>query len=241
MSTGVEQQNLNKLLETAKGTGVDLLSTARVDKGLREGFHRSIKDISRDLCNAVVMGIRLSAPVLETVVTAPTWTYYHHYRTVNMALDLAALRIAGMCQRTGYDAMPIPASQILDWDRLGAHLSHRELGARAGLGWWGRNNLLVNEDYGAQVRYTSVLTDMPLPERGAQAYRKDCGDCTLCIEICPVGAIREDRTTFRLDSCAAQLRRFSKSEKLNTLICGLCIKVCTGSRDRNSTEGIARL
>ena len=240
MSTGVEQQNLQKLLETARGIGVDLLSSARVDEGLREGFHRSIKEISRDLGNAVVMGIRLSAPVLETVVTAPTWTYYYHYRMVNMALDQAALHIAGMCRRTGYDAMPIPASQILDWDRLGAHLSHRELGARAGLGWWGRNNLLVNEDYGAQVRYASVLTDMPLPERGTQTGRQDCGDCTRCIEICPVGAIQEDRSGFRLDRCAAQLRRFAKSEKLNTLICGLCIKVCTGWTDQNSTAGVAR-
>jgi len=36
---------------------------------------------------------------------------------------------------------------------------------------------------------------------------------------------------FELDRCAAQLRRFSKSEKLNTMICGLCVRVCGGQKD----------
>ena len=100
---------------------------------------------------------------------------------------------------------------------------------RAGLGWRGRNNLLVNPLYGSQVRYVSVLTDMPLPDGTGAGPPEGCKDCYACLDACPVGAIHEDVADFELDRCAAQLRRFSKSEKLNTMICGLCVKVCGGS------------
>jgi epoxyqueuosine reductase len=225
------EKSCEQLRTVAEQAGVDIIASARIDEHLRKTFHGAIVGISAGLDSAVVIGIRLSGPVLETVERAPTWTYYHHYRMVNIALDQAALRIAGKCQRMGYRSLPVPATQILEWDRLAAHLSHREVGALAGLGWWGRNNLLVHPEYGSQVRYATILTDMPLP--GGEVVRDSCGDCMDCIAVCPVGAIKKDPARFDLDKCAAQLRRFSKEEKLNTLICGLCVRACGGRRSTN--------
>jgi len=220
------EEHFERLRAAAAGAGVDIIASARIDAPLRETFHRAIAGVSARLGFAAAIGIRLSGPVLATVESAPTWTYYHHYRTVNTALDQAALRIAGECMRAGYRALPVPASQILEWDGLAAHLSHRDVAHAAGLGWRGRNNLLVHPEYGSQVRYATILTDMPLPEGGAAGG--SCGDCTACIPACPVGAIKEDPEAFDLDACTAQLRRFSKEEKLNTLICGLCLRACAG-------------
>jgi epoxyqueuosine reductase QueG len=124
--------------------------------------------------------------------------------------------------------LPVPASQILDWDRLLGHLSHRAMAERAGLGWRGRNNLLVNPRFGSMVRYATVLTDMPIPDRGGGEEPLGCGACSACIGACPVGAIHDTPERFELDRCAAQLRRFSREEKLNTMICGLCVRVCPG-------------
>ena len=92
----------------------------------------------------------------------------------------------------------------------------------------GRNNLLVTPEYGSQVRFVTVLTDMELPRRSGGLAGGDCGECRACVKMCPVGAIDEDPGKFDLDRCAAQLRRFARSEKINTMICGLCIKVCVG-------------
>ncbi len=228
MDSKINFENLEKLKKAVGHLGVDLLSSARIRPEQRESFHRSIRTISGNLGFAIVLGIRLSEQVLRTVIRAPTWTYYHHYRAVNFALDQAALFITGECQRMGYRALPVPASQILDWERLEGHLCHKELGALAGLGWRGRNNLLVNPDYGAQVRYATVLTDLPLPDGDPSDVCGNCGSCIRCIEVCPVGAIHEDAADFELDRCAAQLRRFSRSEKLNSMICGLCVRVCSG-------------
>lgn len=218
--------------DAARHLGLDALSYAHIDPDHRARFHESIRNIASSLPRAVVIGIRLSGPVLDTVVTAPTWTYYHHYRQVNTALDQAALLIAGRIQRAGYRALPVPASQILDWERLRAHLSHREIAWLAGLGWRGRNNLLVTAEHGSMIRFATVLTDAPLPPPARDRLETGCGDCTACVGACPVGAIDMDPERFALDRCAAQLRRFSRSEKLNTMICGLCVKVCAGGTGR---------
>jgi epoxyqueuosine reductase QueG len=220
--------NFLNLKRLAEQSGIDLISSVKLDPGHRERFHPSIKEISETLPYATVIGMRLSRPVLDTVTVAPTWTYYHHYRMVNIALDQAALLLAGSSRRSGFRALPVPASQILDWDRLHAHLSHRAMGEMAGLGWRGRNNLLVNPRYGSMVRYTTVLTDMALPDRGAAEESSGCGACRACIGACPVGAIHDDPDEFELDRCTAQLRRFSREEKLNAMICGLCVRVCRG-------------
>ncbi len=226
--------NLEALKDAASHLGLDMISSAVIDDELRETFHSALGEAA-DLGYAVSIAIRLSAPVLETVVKAPTWTYYHHYRTVNFALDQAALFIAGECQRMGARALPIPASQILDWDRLKGHLSHREVAFRAGIGWQGRNNLLVTGPYGAQVRLVTVLTDLPLPDCSWKD-EPGCGSCTACLSVCPVGAIKQDPSDFDLDKCSAQLRRFSKEEKLNTLICGLCVRACPGKGGPDRSE-----
>ncbi len=252
--------NLQRLKTCSAVMGVDLLSSARIDDKPQLEIHESVRGQVRDLPYAVVAGIGLSAPVLKTIVKAPTWTYYYHYRAVNFALDQAALVIAGECARLGYEAFPVPASQILDWDRLRAHLSHREIGGLAGIGWRGRNNLLVNREFGSQCRYVTVLTSLPLPDGAPGTPGKmgkagmpeaaeapgtagtprtagtpdtlvdGCGDCRRCLTSCPVGAIHEDPEDFDLDRCSAQLRRFAKSEKISALICGLCVKACGGSR-----------
>ncbi|MBD3178264.1 MAG: hypothetical protein GF417_00950 [Candidatus Latescibacteria bacterium] len=223
-----DRRNLQELRDSCGHLGIDLFSTTVITESDRESFHLSIRDISRALEYAVVIGIRLSDPVLDTIADAPTWTYYYHYRQVNYALDNAALFITSRCHGMGYRALPIPASQIMDWTRLRGHLSHRSIAEKAGLGWRGKNNLLINPDFGACVRYATVLTDMPLPSPQPAQVEMECGDCRACQDICPAGAIGDDLSDFSVDRCAAQLRRFSRSEKLNTMICGLCVKVCKG-------------
>jgi epoxyqueuosine reductase QueG len=220
-----------ELQQLARRLGVDVISSVNIRPGHREHFHSSIHDVSESLGYGIVIGMRLSQPVLDTVADAPTWTYYHHYRMVNIALDQAALGIAGACRRKGFRAFPVPASQILDWGLLRGHLSHKSMGESAGLGWRGRNNLLVNPRYGSMVRYATVLTDLPLPDRGCEEKDTGCGKCRRCSSVCPVGAIHDDPAAFDIDRCAAQLRRFSREEKLNTLICGLCVRVCRGRGD----------
>ena len=232
------EEHIEQMRLTARRAGVDILSSARIDSRERERFHESVRGLAAPLDYALVLGLRLSEQVLATIEGAPNWTYYHHYRTVNFALDQAALALAAECQRADARAFPVPASQIMDWDTLRAHVSHRELGALAGLGWRGRNNLLVHRRFGSQVRYATVLTDLPLPERGETLDSgAGCGECRACAGACPAGAIGGEPDDFKLDRCAAQIRRFSRSEKLNVLICGICVRACGERQVRGRSPG----
>lgn len=234
------EEHLARLRAGAERFGADVVSSARIPADISARFHESIRGAAAGLDRAIVIGIRLSEPVLDTIVGAPTWTYYHHYRTVNFALDQAALFAAGECRRLGARSLPVPASQVVDWTRLLGHLSHREIGALAGIGWRGRNNLLVHPAFGSQVRYATVLTDLDLPDRGIDLdAAAACGSCRACVRVCPAGAIAEDPLAFDLDRCAAQVRRFSRSEKLNVLICGICVRACRGTARERAAGGRA--
>jgi epoxyqueuosine reductase QueG len=124
-------------------------------------------------------------------------------------------------------ALPIPASQIIDWERQQAHLSHKKIGRLAGLGWIGRNNLLVNPEFGAQFRLVTVLTNMPLkPDKPLES---DCGECRRCLSCCPAAAIKEKQEDFDHKACFNKLKEFRRSGIVSQFICGVCVKACRGS------------
>ncbi|MGA1204650.1 MAG: tRNA epoxyqueuosine(34) reductase QueG [Opitutales bacterium] len=66
-------------------------------------------------------------------------------------------------------------------------LLEKPLAAAAGLGWQGKNTMLLNGDHGQWLFLGFILTSYPFPPDEAQSDR--CGTCTRCIEACPTGAI----------------------------------------------------
>ena len=177
---------------------------------------------------AISVGFHLSDAILEGIENQPTPLYFHHYQRVNILLDSIGLVVTSAVQELGYRAIPIPASQIVDWKTQKAHLSHKHVARAAGLGWIGRNNLLVNERFGARVRLVTLLTDLPLAADSPSSG--NCGSCRTCLSVCPVGASSERQEEFTHLRCYDQLRTFSKSLHLSHNICGICVKACQGRR-----------
>jgi epoxyqueuosine reductase len=64
---------------------------------------------------------------------------------------------------------------------------------RAGLGWRGKHSLVINKDIGSFFFLGEIVTTAEFVYDNASA-RDRCGDCTLCIDACPTGAICNDRT-----------------------------------------------
>lgn len=177
-----------------------------------------------EFSRAIVFGLPLQNTVLETIVDRPTPLYFHNYRQANYQLDGLALEAAGMIQADGHRALAIGASQLIARHPMRGHVSHRVLGCAAGLGWWGRNNLLVNPDNGSQFRLVSVLTDASLePDKPIE---RDCGRCVACVKVCPAGAIAGKREDFDLDKCYRKLCEFAKIPFVGQHICGVCVKAC---------------
>jgi epoxyqueuosine reductase QueG len=218
----VSQKNYAILKKFCKSLGVDLFGVADADK-IKKDFMLPAKIIEK-IDKAISLGIRLSDAILEEIQDHPTKLYFHHYRTLNAFLDQVALRLSNLIQGKGFLALPIPASQILDWQNQKAHLSHKKIGYLAGLGWIGRNNLLVNKDLGSQFRVVSILTNMPL--KTDTPSKKTCARCRLCIEVCPAGAIKESPSDFDHLKCFEKLKEFQKRRLTDQYICGICVKAC---------------
>jgi epoxyqueuosine reductase len=180
-----------------------------------------------ELPYAVSIGFRLSDPVIEGLIDRPTRTYQYHYRQVNLFIDQTLLRLLGKIHELGYKGFPVPSSQIVNWGSSTGHLAHKVVAREAGLGWIGRNNLLVSPIYGARVRYGSLFTNLPL-ETPKMGEPQDCGECFRCLKACPASAIGKTRESFDLGKCTEMLKLFSKEENIGSMICGLCVKACKG-------------
>ena len=178
-----------------------------------------------NLNTAVSIAFRLSRAVLNTIHDSPTKLYFHHYKQANYFLDNLGLRIANFIQERGFNAMPIPASQVIDREAQKGHISHRKIAQLAGLGRIGRNNLLVTPDFGAGVRLATILTDLPL-EYDEPLKKQDCGQCMECVSLCPAGAIKEKTEDFDRMACYGQLDIFRKKCQIGHHICGICVKAC---------------
>ncbi len=226
MNKTVLERNTRDLKAFALGLGFDLFGVADTT-ALKADF--LLEPETRDRFGlAVSLGKRLSDAVLDDINDHPTPIYFHHYRQMNYFLDRGALIVADEIQKRGHRALAIAASQIIDWEKQRAHVSHKHVGLAAGLGWFGRNNLLVNPELGAHFRLVTLLTDMPL-EPGAPLDR-DCGACRACAAACPAGAIKAAREDFDHRSCFETLKDFRKKGYTTQFICGICVRDCRGPK-----------
>ena len=68
-----------------------------------------------------------------------------------------------------------------------APVLERALAAKAGLGWLGKNTMLINRKAGSYFFLGEILTDLPLP-LDEPDDKNHCGRCTACLDVCPTQA-----------------------------------------------------
>lgn len=158
--------------------------------------------------------------------------YKHHsYEIINLRLDLIASRLSNILQKNGNKALPIPALERYDDDRICAVFSHKLAANLAGLGWIGKSCLLVTPEVGPRVRWTTILTDAPL-KTAEKPLEDGCGQCADCVNICPVSAFTgesfraEEAREVRYDAFKCE-KYFEIMEDAGKIpVCGLCIYAC---------------
>ena len=181
--------------------------------------------------------VRLSNIIIDEIKNGPTLTYAYHYRTINQLLDSIAIKTSNLIQSLGYKALPIPASQTVNEKKLEGLISHKMVATRAGLGWIGKNALLITPQYGPRIRLVSVLTNAPLRPLPPVSESK-CGRCFLCVKACPAGALKGRNWTvntkredlMKVDLCHEVTKHNKKI--FAEAICGICISVCPIGKTR---------
>jgi len=148
-------------------------------------------------------------------------TYAGWYHQLNEALNATAERLASET-----DGLSIPATteglggEIKNVeDYYGMVVSHRVAAEHSGIGWRGKNELIVNPIYSCAIRLASVVTDLPL-ER-TTPLDGSCGDCRACLKACSFLRFKD-----RLNNYREQCRRYINSLGLEDTVCGKCIKAC---------------
>ncbi len=194
------------------------------------GFCRHNKENPFNLHYAVSFGIPLSDAVIDGIDTAPTHTYFHHYRTVNALIDNLALRCGLMLANEGFKYAAIPASQSVNG--MQGIFSHKYAAVTSGLGFVGKSGLFITKEYGPRIRLGTILTDCPL-EAEMAALECECGDCRLCADSCPAMAITGEKwiageareKIVDAKACSDYMKKEFQHIGRG-VVCGICMKVC---------------
>jgi epoxyqueuosine reductase len=103
----------------------------------------------------------------------PRYTWRDAYAELREKLDALGRRLGGSYR------VFVDANQHVD----------REAAVRAGVGFYGKNTMLITRRFGSWVVLGTLVTDVELEP--TPSLDLDCGSCTLCIDACPTDALDE--------------------------------------------------
>ncbi len=210
--------------EVALNNGVDLFGIASVKRFNKapEGFHP--KDIYSKAESVIVFAIKVPS---ETLFAKNPIPFSHVNALAMRKMDSITYDISSNLDKLGLKNILIPTDDpYLYWDsdkqEGKAILSLRHAAYFAGLGRLGRNNLLINKDFGSMIQIGALLTEEKYEDDPYARYEVCPKGCRICLDSCPQGALTGD-TVIQKDC-----RPFSnhKTEK------GYVIKRCWECRKR---------
>ena len=232
---GSPQEEAAGIKRIARLFGADLVGITALD----ERWHYTTRPDSRTmtpvnntlpegLSGVIVMGHAMDFDLVETypsaLAGASTGREYSHEAAI-------CIQLAAYIRGLGFQAVASMNDTALVIPYA----------IKAGLGEYGRNQMVLTPEFGPRVRFSKVFTDMPLafdaPRRlGLAAY---CNTCTICADACPPKALPKGPPEFGSNSRSTLkgVRKWSANceacfgywAKLKT-DCAICMRVCPFNR-----------
>jgi epoxyqueuosine reductase QueG len=163
---------LNELWERRiKDSGADFVcfvDTSVLPPDIAAGYACAIlfgKTLSREYIKALRDGQK---PKTNEVVNA------------ERKMDVLAVKIADQLDNEGYKSIGKLKTGLLP---------HKTVALRAGLGFIGKNNLLITNKYGCALMLGKVLTTAPFAAISTAIKKPQCGDCNICVDACATKAL----------------------------------------------------
>jgi epoxyqueuosine reductase len=185
------------------------------------------------LQTAISIGIAYD-PYIVRALNTEIDAFEKHLQDTKNQMEILLKIFEDRLRENGYAAWVPPISKNLPG--LLSDFSHKTAATMAGLGWVGKNALLVSPEFGCGLRLATILTDAPFMV-GLPVEESQCGKCTECVKACPYGALKgEDwRPGIERDRLVDAFLCSAKREEYIPILgykhpCGLCIRACPMDR-----------
>jgi epoxyqueuosine reductase len=197
-----------------------------------EGIVTPADDTGGNFPKAVSFAVMMNPDIMANIRSGPNERYADEYRRVNGLINKITSTLEAEIRTTGFKSHMIPASDRTDPVHIKGDFPHKTAATRAGLGWIGRNCLLITKTHGPWLRLGTVLTDLPV-NCNTPITKHYCGKCRKCVDSCPEGALighawqpdvqREDLLDVLKCDEWKKKHYFQFNEGHN---CGICAAVC---------------
>ena len=195
--------------DQARVLGFDLVGIASVESSahmdrfrawIAEGAHGEMGYLSREDAVARRADLELTLPALRSAVVVGH--NYHQEDAPGIPEDASRAVVARYARGRDYHKVikkrllklhgwiaeraerPVVGRAYVDTGPI----LERELGVRAGLGWFGKNTMLINPKRGSYFFLGALLLDLDLET--SEPFAEDhCGTCRSCLDACPTGAL----------------------------------------------------
>ena len=151
----IEEKNPMEIKEFLKSRGAEIVGFASLE---------NIKNVPKEYPNSILIGIPIEKEALKTIYTDDQSLYVENMK--NVALKLNDIVLEGeeyIKSNMNYNALAMSRERVAkDFKNLASKIPHKTTGTRSGLGWIGRCALLISPKYGAALRLSTILTDMPI-------------------------------------------------------------------------------
>ena len=229
---GVFSQELKKI---AKMFGADLVGITEIDERWHykdrvdtRTFDEADLELPEGLTHVIVMGHAMDHELVKTypsaLAGASTGMEYSHEAAI-------VIQLATYIRNLGYEA-------IASMNDTALVIPYA---VKAGLGEYGRNQMVITPEFGPRVRFSKIFTSLPLvPDTPKKLGIKEyCDICTKCADACPPKAIPFGEPTYGTGqkSTIAGVKKWSADcekcfgywAKLRS-DCAICMRVCPFNR-----------
>ncbi|NRB37268.1 MAG: tRNA epoxyqueuosine(34) reductase QueG [Pseudomonadales bacterium] len=124
--------------------------------------------------------------LMEDLLQQPDKAYISRYalgrdyhKLIRKRLSVLANKIQQQVEQTLNQRAFVDSAPVLE----------RALAEKAGMGWIGKNTMLINKKAGSYFFLAEILTDLPLPiDKPEEEQMNHCGSCQKCLDVCPTKA-----------------------------------------------------